>query len=125
MKITLSTEHLTALLRQNIESCWSYNGARVLADFLEIEEAAGDEELEFDPEAIRKRFTEYDSASQCLRELHPVTYAELSEKCAAKNKKESPEQRERLLEESFLEALREHLTVIEVPGWFGVIVSSY
>ena len=125
MKITLTPEHLTDLLRHDYDAPYSYMGAQAVSKFLIESEEHDKEEEEFDPEYIKRRFSEYDSASQCLRDRFPVTYAVLAEKCAEKNKKESPEQRERLLEESCLDALREHLTVIEVPGWFGVIVSSY
>ncbi len=128
MKITLTTEYLTSLLRNDFDAPYSYMGAWALAKFLidseEHEKEEEEEEEELDPAYIKGRFAEYDSASQCLRDRYPVTYAVLTEKCAEKNKKETPEQRERLLEEACLDALKERLTVIEVPGWFGVIVAS-
>lgn len=110
MKTTLSTNQATHLLLQDQYASWSYEGAFAICEYLEqVEEDTG-EAIEFDPVAIRCDFSEYKS----IREA----YAEYFEESDLLD----PETGE-FDDDSALETLRYHTTVIEFEG--GIIVQAF
>jgi hypothetical protein len=75
MKQTLTTSEVADALRADENADWSYEGAQVLAEYLEsLEEDCG-EEMEFDRVAIRCDFSEYASAEEAC-DAYGIEYEE-------------------------------------------------
>ena len=78
---------------------------RALFEYFEQYEEDCDTEIEYDPIAICCEYTEYDSARDCLREIDPTMYTELS------------------TEEEALEYLQDRTQVIEAES--TIVIGDY
>ena len=95
MKDTI-TEH--TFINEMIEHGFSYEGSKALFEHFEQYEKDCDQQLEFDPIAIRCDFDEYDS----LKKVKD-NYTDIKS----------------------LEDLRNHTTVIEIPDTERLIIQAY
>ena len=106
MKETLTTSQVADRLRADQYAGWSYEGSKAMAEYLEqIEENTG-EEMEMNVYAVRRNFTEYDSAL-----------------AAAVENGFKPEEEEEGREAEALKWLQDKTTVIEFEG--GVIIQVF
>ena len=110
MKITLTTNQIAEMLRQDSPDSWSYNGAKALAEYMEEHEEQSGEEIEFDAVEIRCGFSEYDSL---------IAFAE-DYSCVLQLDKEKEWDE---LEEEIREFIQDRGHLIEFDG--GIIVSAF
>lgn len=116
MKMKITTDEIARQLIADGNACWSYNGAKALAEYLEeYEESTGDE-LEFDRVAIRCDFAEWASLQEWAEDYFSDDWKEQVGIEADEDD-----------EDEIDDKIREHITdngqLIEFPG--GVIVSSF
>ena len=110
MKITLTTNKIAEMIRQDSPDSWSYNGAKALAEYMEEFEEESGEEIEFDDVEIRCGFSEYDSL---------LAFAEDNSKTLQLDKEKELDE----LEEEIREFIQDRGHLIEFDG--GIIVSAF
>jgi hypothetical protein len=117
MKETLNTYEIADRLFRDENAGWSYNGAKALAEFLDVDE---NEDAEFDRVAIRCDFSEYATALEAARSYGFDWTPELYD--ADDNERDADEVEEELEKES-REWLESRTTVLSFDG--GVIVHDF
>lgn len=110
MKITLNTNQIADMIRQDSPDSWSYNGAKALAGWLEKYEEETGEDLELDVCAIRCDFSEFESAQ------------EAAENCGWEPSRDIEEDGQECDAEA-LQWLENRTIVIEFDG--GVIIQDF
>ncbi len=110
MKITLTTNQIADMLRQDSPDSWSYNGAKALAEYMEEYEEQSGEEVEFDAAEIRGGWSEYDSL---------LAFAEDNSRTLQLDKEKEWDE----LEEEIRDFIQDRGHLIEFDG--GIIVSAF
>lgn len=110
MKITLNTNQIADMIRQDSPDSWSYNGAKALAEYMEEYEEESGEEVEFDAVEIRCGWSEYDSL---------IDFADDHSSTLQLDKEKEWNE----LEEEIREFIQERGHLIEFDG--GIIVSAF
>ena len=67
MKYTLTTNEAAEMLQNDKYARWSYAGASALVEHLERQEEESGIEMEFDLDAIRSEYSEYESATAAAK----------------------------------------------------------
>jgi phosphosulfolactate synthase (CoM biosynthesis protein A) len=116
MKMTLNTYQIADALKNDANACWSYNGSRALAEYLEEYEESTGEEMELDVCAIRCDFSEYSSLLDWAHDHFSNALEELG-------LDETEENDEDEVDEKIREYIQDHGELIEFDG--GVIVSRF
>lgn len=78
MKKTLSTSDMARTLLANDYANWTWEGATTLLEYLQERDNSIGIETEFDPVAIRCAFTEYASAAECVQDIAPSDFEDLT-----------------------------------------------
>ena len=117
MKETLTTNEIADRLFRDENAGWSYNGAKALAEYLDIDE---NEDAEFDRVSIRSDFSEYATALEAARAYGFDWTPELYD--ADDNERDADEVEEELEKES-LQWLESRTTVLAFDG--GVIIHQF
>lgn len=117
MKLTLSTNQIADALKSDKFANWSYYGSTALAEYLEQLEQETGEEMELDTVAIRRDYSEYESA-----ELWAIDYFQsdiFAYMGIDLDGTETEDDREKLIRDY----IRDHGQLIEFTG--GIIVSDF